>query len=131
MLFRSVKGNANFMSPEQARGLTVDARSDLFSLAQVLYFCLTNELLYSGDNDLDVLYKAATGPTFEDFAKMHDLPDPAGQILEKALAFDPGQRFQSAAEFAGVLAAHVGGGKSDAAALMQSLFGEELRHEAA
>jgi hypothetical protein len=126
-----VKGNANFMSPEQARGLVVDARSDLFSLGQVLYFCLTNQLLYSGDNDLDVLYKAATGPTFDDYQRMHDLPDPAGPILEKALAFDARERFQTADEFAGVLAAHVGGGKSAAANLMHTLFGEELRHEAA
>jgi serine/threonine protein kinase len=126
-----VKGNANFMSPEQARGLTVDARSDLFSLAQVLYYCLTGELLYNGQNDLDVLYKAATGPTFDDFQRMHTLPEPAGQILEKALAFDPRERFQDAAEFAGVLAAHVGGGKTEAARLMHVLFGEELSHEAA
>jgi serine/threonine-protein kinase len=126
-----VKGNANFMSPEQARGQGVDARSDLFSLGQVLYFCLTNELMYSGDNDLDVLYKAASGPTEDDLNQVRMLPDPAPQILEKALSFDPAQRFQSAAEFAGVLAAHTGGGKADAANLVQLLFGEELSHEAA
>src|SRR5205085_10352069 len=58
-----VKGNANFMSPEQARGHAVDGRSDLFSLGLVLLYCLTGELLYWGDNDLDTLYRAATGPT--------------------------------------------------------------------
>jgi serine/threonine-protein kinase len=126
-----VKGNANFMSPEQARGQAVDARSDLFSLGQVLYFTLTNELMYAGDNDLDVLYKAASGPTEDDLNRIKMLPDPAPQILEKALSFDPSQRFQSAAEFAGVLAAHTGGGKADAANLVQLLFGEELSHEAA
>ena len=126
-----VKGNANFMSPEQARGQGVDARSDLFSIGQVLYFCLTNELMYAGDNDLDVLYKAASGPTEDDLNRIKMLPDPAPQILEKALSFDPALRFQSAAEFAGVLAAHTGGGKADAANLVQLLFGEELSHEAA
>jgi eukaryotic-like serine/threonine-protein kinase len=126
-----VKGNANFMSPEQARGLNVDSRSDLFSMGQVLYFCLTNQLLYSGDNDLDVLYRAATGPTMDDYRKMHELPDPAGQILEKALAFERGERFQTAEEFADMLAAHAGGGKAAAADLMQRLFGQELATEAA
>jgi serine/threonine-protein kinase len=126
-----VKGNANFMSPEQARGHAVDCRSDLFSLALVLYYCLTNELLYDGANDLDVLYRAATGPTEADYEKIRQLPEPAAQILEKALAFGPDERFQSSNEFASMLAAHIGGGKSDASNLMQLLFGDELRKEAA
>src|SRR4051812_32650555 len=45
-----VKGNANFMSPEQARGQAVDHRSDLFSLGHVLYYCLAGDLLYTGEN---------------------------------------------------------------------------------
>jgi hypothetical protein len=126
-----VKGNANFMSPEQARGHGVDGRSDLFSLALVLYYCLTNELFYDGDNDLDVLYQAATGPTAAGYQRIRALPDPAAQILEKALAVDPAHRFQSADEFAAMLAAHIGGGKGDAGNLMQLLFGEELGREAA
>jgi serine/threonine protein kinase len=126
-----VKGNANFMSPEQARGQEVDARSDLFSLAAVLFYCLTGELLYSGDNDLDVLYKAARGPTPEDLMRIATLPEPAASILAKALSFEPADRFQSAAEFADQLAAFMGGGKAQAAALLQSLFGEELRRTAA
>jgi hypothetical protein len=126
-----VKGNANFMSPEQARGQEVDARSDLFSLATVLFYCLTGELLYGGDNDLDVLYKAARGPTPDDMVRIAMLPDPAASILAKALSYDPGDRFQSAAEFADQLAAFVGGGKAQAASLVQSLFGDELKRRAA
>ena len=126
-----VKGNANFMSPEQARGHSVDGRSDLFSLALVLYYCLTNELLYDGANDLEVLYRAATGPTMEDYQRVRALPEPAASILEKALAVDPAHRFQSADEFGSMLAAHIGGGKGEAGNLMQVLFGEELGREAA
>jgi serine/threonine protein kinase len=124
-----VKGNANFMSPEQARGQTVDHRSDLFSLAHVLHYCLTGYLLYTGENDLDVLYRAAGGLTEEDFARLERLPEPARGVLTKALAFDPGQRFQSATEFADALAAHSGGGKSATARMMRQLFGAEIQRE--
>ena len=124
-----VKGNANFMSPEQARGQAVDHRSDLFSLGHVLFYCLAGELLYSGENDLDVLYRAASGVTSEDLARIRKLPDPAASVLEKALAFEPAERFQSATEFADALSAHASGGKAATARMMQQLFGDELRRQ--
>jgi hypothetical protein len=124
-----VKGNANFMSPEQARGQAVDHRSDLFSLAHVLYYALAGELLYFGENDLDVLYRASSGISASDLARIRALPDPAAGILEKALAFEPAQRFQSASEFADALAAHASGGKSATARLITQLFGEELQRQ--
>jgi hypothetical protein len=130
--FGVVKGNTDFMSPEQARGQAVDARSDLFSLAEVLFYCLTNELVYGGDNDLEALFKAATGPTKDHLRKLRELPHPAAAILEKALAIDPNARFQSAVEFADALAPHIGGGKALLMKLMPELFGHELRqHQAA
>lgn len=124
-----VKGNANFMSPEQARGQAVDHRSDLFSLGHVLYYCLAGDLLYTGENDLDVLYRAASGITPEDLVRIRQLPDPAASVLEKALAFEPAERFQSATEFADALAAHASGGKGATARMMEELFGDELRRQ--
>ena len=126
-----VKGNTSFMSPEQARGQEVDARSDLFSLALVMFYCLTGRLLYEGDNDLDVLYKAASGPTEKDWEVISQLPKPAPEIFRRALAVEPAKRFQSAAEFAHELAPHINGVKAESASLMQLLFGDELRREAA
>jgi hypothetical protein len=126
-----VKGNTSFMSPEQARGQQVDARSDVFSLALVMYYCMTGRLLYEGDNDLDVLYKAATGPSERDWEAIYQLPRPAPELLARALAIDPAQRYQTAAEFAQDLAPHINGVKAESAGLMQLLFGEELRREAA
>ena len=98
-------------------------------LALALMRC--RELLYGGENDLDVLYKAARGPTDEDLARIAALPDPAASILSKALAIDPNERFQSAGEFADQLGAFIGGGKAQAASLVQLLFGDELRRQAA
>ncbi len=125
-----VKGNAYFMSPEQARGQAVDHRSDLFSLGHVLHYCLTGRLLYFGANDSAVLYRAAKGVTPEDLVEIRKLPHPAAQVLEKALALEPDERFQSATEFADALPTHLGAGKRDTARLMQHLFGDELRREA-
>jgi hypothetical protein len=125
-----VKGNAYFMSPEQARGQTVDHRSDLFSLAHILHYCLTGRLLYLGENDLNLLYRAAEGVTPHDLTKIRKLSDPAGRVLEKAFAFEPKERFQSAMEFADALPAQGASGKRATADLMQQLFGDEIRREA-
>ena len=57
------------------------------------------------------------------------LPEPAASILERAMAFDPDHRFQSATEFAEALALHTGSGKTATARLMQQLFGDELRRQ--
>jgi hypothetical protein len=126
-----VKGNANFMSPEQARGQPVDGRSDLFSVGLVLYYCLTNRLAYDGDNDLEVLYKAASGPSAAVREQIDALPSPAREALARALEVEPTHRFQSAAEFAAVLAPSLSGAKTEAARLMKELFGEALLREAA
>jgi len=126
-----VKGNANFMSPEQARGQPVDARSDVFSVGLVLYYCLTHRLPYDGENDLEVLYQAASGPNPDLLREIDGLPSPAREALGRALAIDPAHRFASAAEFADVLAPHVAGAKAETAQLMKLLFGEALLAEAA
>jgi hypothetical protein len=126
-----VKGNANFMAPEQARGQAVDARSDLYSLGLVLFHCLSGELLYDGQNDLEVLHHAAGGLRRDDFTRIRRLPDPAPQILERALALDPNARYQTAAEFIDELAVHMGGGRNGLAALMRELFDRELQTQTA
>jgi hypothetical protein len=126
----TVKGNAHFMSPEQARGQTVDHRSDLFSLAHILHYCLTGRLLYVGQNDLSVLYRAAKGLTPQDLAEIQRLSGPAGPVLAKALAFEPTDRFQSATAFADALPVQSGSARRATANLMQQLFGDEIRREA-
>jgi serine/threonine protein kinase len=126
-----VKGNVSFMSPEQARGQTVDARSDLFSLGLVLYYGLTGEQLYPGQSTFDQLMRAATGPKTEQLQRFLDLPPIASGVLARVLAVDPGLRFQTASEFGATLAPHTGGGKAEAAELMQKLFAEDFKRESA
>jgi hypothetical protein len=124
-----VKGNVSFMSPEQARGLDVDARADLFSLGLVMYYCLSGDVLYQGNTSYELLLKAATGPTAEELARVQALPGPAGALVARALSVDPAGRFQSAAEFAAAVAPHVGHGARELADLMVRLHGEEFRKE--
>jgi hypothetical protein len=125
-----VKGNVNFIAPEQARGFEVDARADLFSLGLTLFWCLTGELLYSGQNDFDRILQAAEGPNEQHWERIARLGQPAASLLFRALQPHPADRFQSAEEFAMALPAVR---SEDAASLgrtMTRLFGEELRVEA-
>jgi hypothetical protein len=126
-----VKGNVNFMSPEQARGLEVDGRADLFSLGLTLFWCLTGELLYDGDNDFDRLVQAAEGPSAAHWERIAQLPTPAAALLHRALQRHPSDRFQSAEEFARALPAVRPEDTASLGRTMLRLFGDELRAESA
>ncbi len=121
-----VKGNVSFMSPEQARGQPLDQRSDLFSLGLVIYYALINEPTYRAEGTFEQLLEAATGPSEEQLAKLAATPV-AAKVLRRALSINPNLRYQSAAEFAADLPADAARGKAEAAALMRTLFGDELK----
>src|SRR6185295_11929716 len=124
-----IKGNVSFMSPEQARGEPVDLRSDLFSAAVVLYYCLTAQFLYQDETMFNRLVRAAIGPASTEFNQLGELPPMAADVLRKALALDAGKRYQNAREFARDLAGHFTHGRGELADLMDTLF-PELRREA-
>jgi len=126
-----VKGNVSFMSPEQARGIAVDERADLFSLGLVMFYCLTGDILYQGQTTYELLVKAATGPGTEELGRIAALPAPCAEIVRKALEIDPTKRYQTAGEFGAALAAHVAGGSAAAGTLMSTLFAEDFRAEEA
>ena len=80
------------MSPEQASGQPLDARSDIFSFGVVLYEVLAGQRPFTGASDLDVLHAVvhrAAEPLPE------DVPLPLRMVVEKALEKDPADRFQS------------------------------------
>ena len=123
-----IKGNVSFMSPEQARGEVVDARSDLFSAAVVLYYCLTAQFLYRDETMFNRLVRAAIGPDSAEFNQLGELPPAAGDVLRKALTLDAGKRYQTAREFARDLAGRFTAGRNELADLMATLF-PELKRE--
>jgi hypothetical protein len=126
-----VKGNVNFMAPEQARGQEVDARGDLFSLGLTLYWCLTGEYLYDGRTDYDRLVQAARGPSPTEWERVDRLPEPIVSLLRRALQPDPAARFQSAEEFAQALPPLGPEGGTLLAHSLLRLFDTELRAETA
>ena len=128
----NIKGNPAFMSPEHARGLPVDARSDLFSVGLVMYYALTGQMLYRVGTAGETLFQAATGPTREHLDSILTLSSPAARIIARALAVEPSERFRSAEEFAAVVAPEVRQGAcAHMGSVLQSLFGYEFQMQGA
>ncbi len=124
-----VKGNVDYMSPEQARGRSVDRRSDIYSVGLVLYFALARTPLYRGETLYDRLMRAALGPGDEELERIAALPAPMPEILGRALSVDPDGRYQTANEFALALTPFIEGGAVEAAGVLELLFGDELQLE--
>jgi hypothetical protein len=124
-----VKGNVTFMAPEQARGLEVDQRADLFSLGLVLARLLTGEVLYQAANTYDLMVRAATGLSEDHWAKIDELPAPAPALLRRALQTEPAERFQTAGAFAAALPPLRPSAQEELAALVERLVGDDLRAE--
>ncbi|HSE62434.1 MAG TPA: protein kinase [Thermoanaerobaculia bacterium] len=93
-------GTPNYMSPEQVSGSPVDGRSDLFSLGVVLYELLTSRKPFQGDNLTAISYKIV----HEDFTPpatvLPDVPVDFNDIVSRAMAKDPWNRYQRGKDMA-------------------------------
>ncbi len=105
MLFRPepasghVVGNPSYMSPEQALGDALDARSDVFSLGAVLYEMLTHTPAFPGENLAEILTRVISHDPPPVTRLVPALPRDVQDVLVKALAKEPGNRYESAALF--------------------------------
>src|SRR3954447_23223983 len=94
----SIVGTAQYLSPEQARGAPVDARSDLYSLGIVLYEMLTGTVPYTGDAPVEIAMKHLTAVPDPPSKLRPDIPHDLDAVVMRALAKDPEQRYGSAEE---------------------------------
>ena len=94
-----VIGTPLYLSPEQARGLPVDARSDLFALGAVLYECITGKPAFSGANVVEIAAHVILGDPQQPTEVNPNIPPELQRITLKALAKKPDARYQTAAEF--------------------------------
>ncbi len=100
-----VFGTPEFMSPEQARGNVLDARSDIYSLACILYEALTGKLPFDAKTPMEYVGKHVTSapiPLNERVAG-RTFPPGLGEVLAKALSKSPDERHQTALELAEAL----------------------------
>ncbi|MGB9306415.1 MAG: Stk1 family PASTA domain-containing Ser/Thr kinase [Mycobacterium sp.] len=94
----AVIGTAQYLSPEQARGDPVDARSDVYSLGCVLYEMLTGEPPFTGDSPVAVAYQHVREDPIPPSKRYEGISADLDAVVLKALAKNPENRYQTAAE---------------------------------
>ena len=93
-----ILGTAPYMSPEQAKGASVDARSDLFSIGVVLYECIAGRLPFSGGNAMEICSQVIHVNPPPPSQLNPNVPAGLDALVAKALAKEPNARYQSATE---------------------------------
>ncbi len=96
----SVMGTPNYMSPEQVEGQRVDGRSDIFSAGVIFYQLLTGEKPFGGDSITTIMHKVMHVDPINPSELNVSVPTAFDAEIKKALAKNPDDRFQTAAEFA-------------------------------
>ena len=104
-----IVGTAQYFSPEQAKGETVDFRTDLYSTGVLLYEMLTGKPPFTGETAVSVAYQHVSETAPAPSSINPSISAAIDSVVMKALAKERNQRFQSASEFRTALTAAVGG----------------------
>jgi serine/threonine protein kinase len=94
----TILGTASYMSPEQAAGKPVDARSDIFSFGSVLYEMVTGQRAFQGDSKMSILAAVLNQEPKPASEISKALPQDLGKIITRCLRKDPNRRFQHMAD---------------------------------
>ncbi|HSN99520.1 MAG TPA: serine/threonine-protein kinase, partial [Candidatus Nanopelagicales bacterium] len=102
-----LKGKLSYMAPEQARARPVDRRADLFVIGILLWEILAGRKMWKGLADMEIVNKIFSQeiPSIEDVRE--DLPEDLLRIVNRALAYDPDERYATAAEMRADLLGHL------------------------
>jgi serine/threonine protein kinase len=127
-----LKGKFSYMSPEQIRGMPLDARTDVFSAGIILHEMLTTEKLFRGDTEFALMEKVrkAEVPAPSEFNRR--VTPELDAIALQALSRDVADRYQTASQFAAALDALISGYRFDPKELrqfMRQLFRKEYAKE--
>ena len=112
-----ILGTIGYMSPEQVRGQTADARSDIFSFGAILYEMLAGQRAFQGDSAIDTMNAILKHDAPEISAEDKNISPSTERMIRRCLEKAPEERFQSARDLAFALDALSGTSSTTAAAL--------------
>ena len=129
-----LKGKIAYMSPEQVQGISIDHRSDIFSLGILLYELLTMRDLFHGKNQIDTMNQVRRAEVDAPSTHNPDVPPEVDEIVLTALAKERGQRYDRASKMREdiqryLVRSRTVFGTNHLAEWMQSTFAEEVAKE--
>jgi eukaryotic-like serine/threonine-protein kinase len=123
---RILTGTVNYMSPEQALGHPVDARSDIFSIGVVLYEMLTGRRAFPGDNLVATLNRIVQATPIPLPRIVANLPSSLEEVVRRCLEKTPERRYQTAEELREVLRSAAASSRLDAKKRVKFFFAASL-----